>query len=150
MTQPAPPVPGVVVRPCSDADAAGVVDLWRRCGLTRPWIDPEADLALKRRHQPEGTWVAERHGRVVGTVLAGFDGRRGWLNYLAVDPDLQGRGLGRHLVHVAERDLAARGCPKVNLQIRTDNLAAVRFYESLGYVDDAVVSLGKRLPPAEG
>ena len=150
MTPPAPPVPGVVVRACRDDDVGAVVDLWRRCGLTRPWIDPEADLALKRRHQPEGTWVAERHGRVVGTVLVGFDGRRGWLNYLAVDPDLRGRGLGRHLVHVAERDLAGRGCPKVNLQIRHDNVGARGFYEALGYVDDRVVSLGKRLPPDAG
>ena len=135
-----------MVRAARVVDEPAMVALWRRCGLLRTWIDPAAELALKRRHQPEGTWVAVRDEVVVGTVLAGFDGRRGWLHYLAVAPDARGLGLGRHLVHVAERDLAARGCPKVNLQVRADNLVAVGFYEALGYADDAVVSLGKRLP----
>ena len=90
--------------------------------------------------------MATSDDRVVGTVIAGFDGRRGWLNYLAVAPEHRGRGLGRHLVHVAERDLAGRGCPKVNLQVRADNEEAVGFYEALGYADDGVVTLGKRLP----
>jgi ribosomal protein S18 acetylase RimI-like enzyme len=122
------------------------VALWATCGLLRPWIDPRGEIALKQAHQPEGFWVAEADGVVVGTVVAGFDGRRGWMNYLAVAPGWRHRGLGAALVGVAERDLAARGCPKVNLQVRHDNGAVLGFYAALGYAEDHVVSLGKRLP----
>lgn len=144
------PVAEVVVRPYAPADEDAVVALWEACGLTRPWIDSRSDIALKARHQPDGFWVGTAAGDVVGTVVAGFDGRRGWLNYVAVRPDLQGRGLGRRLVEVAETDLAARGCPKVNLQVRHDNAAMIAFYEHLGYADDHVVTLGKKLAPPDG
>lgn len=130
-------------------DTEAVIALWERCELTRPWIDARSEIALNQRTQPDGFHVAELDGAVVGTVVAGFDGRRGWLNYLAVDPEHRGRGLGARLVHAAERHLAALGCPKVNLQVRHDNDAVVAFYERLGYVDDRVLSLGKRLPPAD-
>ena len=136
----------MAVRRYEPADEDATVELWQRCDLLRPWIDARREIAIKGAHQPEGFWVAIAHGQVVGSVIAGFDGRRGWLNYLAVAPEQRGRGLGRHLVHVAERDLAGRGCPKVNLQVRADNRAAVAFYEALGYADDHVVTLGKRLP----
>lgn len=136
----------MAVRPVAPSDEDAVVGLWSACGLLRPWIDPRREIALKARHQPDGFWVAVAGDEVVGTVVAGFDGRRGWLNYLAVDPAWRRRGLGAALVGVAERDLASRGCPKVNLQVRHDNDAVLAFYEHLGYVDDHVVSLGKRLP----
>lgn len=137
---------GVAVRPYASGDEGAVVALWGACELLRPWIDPRREITIKLRHQPDGFWVAEADDEVVGTVVAGFDGRRGWLNYLAVAPAWRRRGLGAALVGVAERDLAGRGCPKVNLQVRHDNAAVVAFYEHLGYVDDHVVSLGKRLP----
>lgn len=151
-------VPGVRVRAYRTGDEDALVALWARCGLLRPWIDPRTEIATKLAHQPEGLWVAVADdGRgdgagaaVVGSVVAGFDGRRGWVNYLAVDPDHRGRGLGAHLLGVAERDLAGRGCPKVNLQVRADNDDVVGFYEALGYRDDHVVTLGKRLPGGRG
>lgn len=139
--------PALVVRPYEPADEDAVVDLWEDCGLTRPWIDPRADIALKIRHQPEGFLVGLLDGELVATVVAGFDGRRGWLNYVAVHPGLQGNGLGRAMVAAAEAELAARGCPKVNLQVRHDNASMIAFYERLGYLDDHVVTLGKKLAP---
>ena len=135
------------------ADRAAVIELWERSGLTRPWNDPGSDIDRKLAH--DGTiLVAERededqheddHRSIVGTVMAGYDGHRGWLNYVAVDAAVRRTGIGRLLVEAAERHLAALGCPKVNLQIRHDNPAAVAFYEQLGYVLDDVAGMGKRL-----
>jgi ribosomal protein S18 acetylase RimI-like enzyme len=141
------PGPALVVRPYVPADEDVVVALWEACALTRPWIDSRADIALKLRHQPAGFLVGTVGDEVVATVVAGFDGRRGWLNYLAVHPARRGRGYGRQLVEAAEADLAARGCPKVNLQVRHDNAEVIAFYEHLGYADDHVVTLGRRIAP---
>lgn len=135
----------VDIRRFEPDDRAAVVELWGRAELTRPWNDPELDINRKIAVDPEGFLVAELAGRVVGTVMAGYDGHRGWLNYLAVDPDTQGHGLGGRLVREAEHVLARRGCPKINLQIRTSNEAAVEFYRSIGYELDDVVSMGRRL-----
>ena len=126
-------------------DRAAVVELWGRTELLRPWNDPDLDIDRKVAVDPEGFLVAVVDGRVVGTVMAGYDGHRGWINYLAVCPDVQGNGLGGRLVRRAEDVLARRGCPKVNLQIRTSNDAAVEFYRSIGYEPDDVVSMGRRL-----
>lgn len=128
-----------------DADEAAVVDLWRRCGLTRPWNDPHADIARKRTTQSELFLVLEVDDEVVGTAMVGYDGHRGWVNYLAVAPELRRRGYGWVLIAALERRLAERGCPKLNLQVRADNAAAIEFYRGLGYAPDDVVSLGKRL-----
>jgi ribosomal protein S18 acetylase RimI-like enzyme len=133
------------IRPFADADEAAVVALWHRCGLVRPWNDPHRDIARKRAVNAEWFLVATIAGRVVGSVMAGYEGHRGWLNYLAVEPTAQRRGLGRALVAEAERLLAAAGCPKVNLQIRTSNTGVIAFYRGLGYAVDDAVSLGKRL-----
>jgi ribosomal protein S18 acetylase RimI-like enzyme len=133
------------IRAFADADEAVVVELWRRCGLTRPWNDPHADIARKRTTQRELFLVLEVDGEVVGTAMGGFEGHRGWVNYLAVAPELRHRGFGRMLMAALEQMLAERGCPKLNLQVRTDNAAAIEFYTDLGYARDDVVSLGKRL-----
>ncbi len=82
--------------------------------------------------------------------MIGYDGHRGWMNYLAVDPEHQGHGIGRALVEYAEAVLRAAGCPKLNLQVREGNDAALAFYGSLGFETDAAVSLGKRLIDDEG
>ena len=137
--------PTVRVRSFDHRDEDSVVALWTRCGLVRAWNDPHLDIERKLGVQRELFLVAERNGTVIGTVMAGFDGHRGWVNYLAVDPAHQGRGIGRVLMDHAERGLAALGCPKVNLQVRSANEAVLAFYRRLGYVDDDVVSLGKRL-----
>lgn len=129
------------------ADEAAVVDLWKACDLTRPWNDPHKDIARKVAEQPELFLVGEIDGRVVASAMVGYDGHRGWINYLAVDPQCQGRGYGRMLMDRAEALLIERGCPKLNLQVRAGNDAVLAFYDRLGYTRDATVSLGKRLIP---
>lgn len=133
------------IRPFDPADEDAVVELWRRCDLLRPWNDPRRDAARKLTVQRELFLVAVDGDAVLGSVMAGYDGHRGWVNYLAVDPDARGRGIGRALMAHSERGLLELGCPKVNLQVRATNAAAIGFYRRLGYLDDDVVSLGKRL-----
>jgi ribosomal protein S18 acetylase RimI-like enzyme len=133
------------IRPFRDADEDAVVALWERCGLTRPWNDPRRDIARKRTVQPELFLVAEAAGDVVGTAMFGYDGHRGWVNYLGVDPAYRHRGIARTLMAEGERLLRERGCPKLNLQVRTGNAEAIAFYDALGYTRDDTVSYGRRL-----
>lgn len=138
------------VRPFVEADRLAVVALWERCDLTRPWNDPDLDIDRKLATDPDGFLVATTIGHnevpvIVATVMAGYDGHRGWINYLAVDPDRRGQGHGATVMRAAERRLRSLGCPKINLQVRGSNTGALRFYESIGYEIDDVVSLGRRL-----
>jgi len=135
------------IRPYSPKDEEAVVGLWTRCGLVRPQNDPHKDIARKSRVRPDLFLVGTLDGKVVAVVMAGYEGHRGWLNYLAVDPAHQRRGLGRLIVAQAERQLRDAGCPKVNLQVRASNEAAIEFYRRVGYSVDDVVSMGKRLEP---
>jgi ribosomal protein S18 acetylase RimI-like enzyme len=135
----------VRIREFRPEDTEAVVALWVACDLTRPWNDPYADLERKLRDSPELLLVGEEEGSVVGSVMAGYDGHRGWVNYLAVHPSIRGRGLGRHLMGAAEERLAALGCAKINVQVRDGNESARGFYEAIGYRLDRVVSYGKRL-----
>ncbi|MGN6444682.1 GNAT family acetyltransferase [Amnibacterium sp.] len=137
----------VHVRPFADADEDAVVALWQAAGLTRPWNDPHRDIARKRLVQRELFLVAEDEGGLVGSAMAGYDGHRGWVYYLAVAPDRQGQGIGRLLMTEAEARLAALGCPKVNVQLRSGNEAVTAFYDRLGYAADGATGLGKRLIP---
>jgi ribosomal protein S18 acetylase RimI-like enzyme len=133
------------IRPFRRSDEASVIGLWERSNLLRPWNDPRKDIQRKLRVQPEMFLVGLRHGTLVATVMAGYEGHRGWINYLAVAPEHRLQGLGRAMMSAAERLLAAAGCPKINLQVRGSNKPAVDFYRSLGYRVDDVVALGKRL-----
>jgi len=135
------------IRPFAVADTAAVVALWEATGLTRPWNDPRADIARKLQVQPELFLVGEEDGRIVAAVMGGYDGHRGHVNYLAVAPDHQRQGLGRALLDHVEGLLLALGCPKINLQVRLDNAAAVGFYGHEGYERFEVADLGKRLIP---
>lgn len=136
----------VSIRPFEPRDTESVVALWRACGLTRPQNDPQKDIVRKSKVNPEWFLVAEdATGRVVGTVMAGYEGHRGWINYLGVAPAWQRGGLGRRLMDEAEARLRAAGCPKINLQVRPDNQAAIAFYERIGFAVEGAVSLGKRL-----
>jgi ribosomal protein S18 acetylase RimI-like enzyme len=135
----------VEIRPFQPDDEEAVVALWTACGLLRPWNDPHKDIRRKLAVRPDLFLVTVDAGAIVASVMAGYEGHRGWLNYLAVAPDRRRQGLGRALLAEAERRLAAAGCPKVNLQVRADNAGAVAFYRSVGYAVDDVVSLGKRL-----
>jgi hypothetical protein len=125
----------VTVRAIADADIEAVVALWRAAGVTRPWNDPLHDLAFARRGPHSTVLVAEREGRVVASAMAGEDGHRGWVYYVAADPAQQRTGLGRRVMEAAEAWLKARGVWKVQLLIRADNDAARGFYEHLGYRD---------------
>jgi len=133
------------IRSFLPADENAVIALWEKCGLLRPQNDPSKDIARKMKVQPELFLVAERDGRIIGTVMAGYEGHRGWINYLGVMPGHQRLGIGRRLVAEAETRLRAAGCPKINLQVRPDNKAAVLFYERLGFSIEGSISLGKRL-----
>lgn len=135
----------MLIRPYLPTDEDAVIALWQRCELTRPWNDPRQDIARKLTVQPELFLVGEDQGRVVATAMAGFDGHRGWVNYLAVSPDQQQQGRGRQLMQAVEQALMAMGCPKINLQVRAGNAKALAFYEALGYGQDELVSMGKRL-----
>lgn len=126
-------------------DADAVIALWRESGLVRPWNDPHRDIRRKLAVQPELFLVGAEDGAVVATAMAGYDGHRGWVNYLAVAPERRGRGIARTLMAEVERMLVERGCPKLNLQVRGDNPQALGFYRALGYLEDHSVSLGKRL-----
>jgi len=134
-----------VLRPYLPPDREGLVRLWSVCGLVRPWNDPDRDIDRKLARDPENLLVVEHDGALVGSVMVGYEGHRGWVNYLAVDPDHQGRGLGRRLMERAEEILGRLGCAKVNLQVRSSNEAAIGFYSRIGYSVDDSVSLGRRL-----
>ena len=133
------------VRSFEAADETAVVDLWRRCKLVRPWNDPRRDIARKARIQPELFLVGVVEGTIVSSVMAGYDGHRGWINYLAVSPSHQRVGFGRALMAEAERRLEALGCPIVYLHVRAYNPGAIEFYRRAGYQVDDVIGLGKRL-----
>ena len=128
-------------------DEAAVVELWRICELTRPWNDPHKDIARKLQVQPELFLVGQWQGQLIASAMFGYEGHRGWLNYLAVLPEHQRKGHAKALVARGEALLLALGCPKINLQVRSSNDQVLAFYQSLGYSDDQVVSLGKRLIP---
>jgi ribosomal protein S18 acetylase RimI-like enzyme len=140
----------VDIRPFQSGDEAGVIDLWRRCDLIRPQNDPRKDIARKLAVQGEMFLVAVVDGRIVGSVMAGYEGHRGWINYLGTAPEQRRRGIGRALMGEAERLLKERGCPKINLQVRTGNREVVAFYRAIGFRVDDVLSLGKRLDRDDG
>jgi ribosomal protein S18 acetylase RimI-like enzyme len=133
------------IRPFAPADEDAVVALWERCGLTRPWNDPRKDIRRKLAVRPDLFLVGLLRDTIVATVMAGYEGHRGWINYLAVAPEHQRKGLGRSIMMAAEGRLRAAGCPKINLQVRATNHDVIAFYRALGYAVDEVVSLGKRL-----
>ena len=135
------------IRPFREADEAQVVALWQACGLTRPWNDPHKDIARKLQVQRELFLVVEREGRIVASVMTGYEGHRGWVNYLAVDAAHRRGGLGARLMRHVEDLLLARGCPKLSLLVRTSNADVLAFYRALGYAQDDAIPLGKRLIP---
>jgi ribosomal protein S18 acetylase RimI-like enzyme len=133
------------IRAFEPGDEAAVISLWTDCGLVRPQNDPRKDIARKLRVNPEWFLVAEAGGRIIGAVMAGYEGHRGWINYLAVEPAHRRNGLGRALMAEAERVLRAAGCPKINLQVRPENKEVIAFYGAMGFSVEGAISLGKRL-----
>jgi ribosomal protein S18 acetylase RimI-like enzyme len=133
------------IRVFEPRDENAVVSLWRRCDLVCPWNDPAKDIRRKLAVRPDLFLVGELDGEIIACVMAGYEGHRGWLNYLAVAPEHRRRGYARAIVEEAERLLQQSGCPKINLQVRTSNREVIEFYRRLGYEVDDVVSMGKRL-----
>lgn len=133
------------IRPFDAADTEAVVSLWHAAGLTRPWNDPHRDIERKLAVQPELFLVAVDDGDVVGSAMAGYDGHRGWIHYLATAPSRRGEGIGRGLVAAVEQRLVAMGCPKVQLMVRPDNPGVHAFYSMLGYEPFETWTTGKRL-----
>jgi ribosomal protein S18 acetylase RimI-like enzyme len=126
---------------------AAVIALWRKCNLVRPQNDPKKDIERKLKVNPELFLVGLINNKVVATVMGGYEGHRGGVNYLGIDPAYRRKGLGRKMMAAIEEKLLALGCPKLNLQVLTANTEAMKFYEHIGYKKDDVVSLGKRLIP---
>jgi ribosomal protein S18 acetylase RimI-like enzyme len=118
----------LIIRTFRPEDEAAVVGLWQECGLTRPWNDPHEDISRKTAHSPELFFVGTTGGAVIAAAMAGYDGHRGSVNYLAVHPDFRHFGYGRQLMSHIEDTLKAAGCPKINIQIRSDNPEAAGFY----------------------
>lgn len=141
------------IRPFRVADTDAVVSLWHACDLVKPWNNPHQDILRKLAVHPElflvGDVVEVGPGAatpvLVASAMFGYEGHRGWVNYLAVAPAWQRRGFAAALMRHGEALLLARGCPKLNLQVRTSNTGVIAMYEKLGYRQDAAVSLGKRL-----
>jgi ribosomal protein S18 acetylase RimI-like enzyme len=133
------------IRSYQPEDEEAAIRLWRECGLVAPQNDPAKDIARKLKVNPEWFLVGELDGEIIASCMAGYEGHRGWINYLAVSPEHRRRGLGRQMTDEAERSLRAAGCPKINLQIRSSNTDVIAFYKAIGFKVDDVVSMGKRL-----
>ena len=127
----------------SDADVKEMVALWERCGLTRPWNDPFADIALARRGENSTVLVGREAGMIVASAMVGHDGHRGWVYYVAIEPSMRNSGLGRAIIEAAEAWVKARGVPKLQLMIRTDNGHALEFYKALGFSPQNTIVYGK-------
>jgi ribosomal protein S18 acetylase RimI-like enzyme len=133
------------IRTYAATDEKQLLKLWQDCCLVMPQNDPQRDISLKLQVQPELFLVGMAGPKVVASIMAGYEGHRGWLNYLAVVPKLQRKGIGRNMVAAATAKLEAMGCPKINLQIRTSNSEVIEFYKRIGFTVDDVVSMGRRL-----
>jgi ribosomal protein S18 acetylase RimI-like enzyme len=139
----------LAIIPIDDADVADVVALWQTCGLTRPWNDPAADIAFARRGSNATVLVGHDDSAIVATVLVGHDGHRGWVYYLAVDPDHRHKKYGRVMMDAAERWLRERGIEKLQLMVRPDNKSVKDFYQSLGYSEQERIIYAKWLDGRE-
>jgi len=135
----------LVIRAYRPQDEAAVVQLWLQCNLVIPQNNPRRDIQRKLQVNPEWFLVGIMGGHIVATCMAGYEGHRGWINYLAVSPHHRRQGIGRKFMEEAERLLSSAGCPKINLQVRETNREVIKFYERIGYTRDLVVAMGKRL-----
>jgi ribosomal protein S18 acetylase RimI-like enzyme len=135
----------LAIAPLEDADIPAVIALWRRCGSTRPWNDPEADIALARQGSNAAVLLGRDGGAIVASVLVGHDGHRGWVYYVSVDPEHRKKGFGRAIMNAAEDWLRARGILKLQLMVRPDNTQVQAFYETLDYDEQERVVYAKWL-----
>lgn len=122
-----------------------VVELWRKCDLVVPQNDPVEDIEKKMNFQPNLFFIGLLDGKVIGSIMVGYEGHRGWINYLAVKPENQSHGYGGKLVQKAINELKKIDCQKINLQVRKSNVKVIDFYKNMGFKEDDVISLGMRL-----
>ncbi|KEQ19101.1 GNAT family acetyltransferase [Endozoicomonas numazuensis] len=133
------------IRAFETSDETAVIQLWKECGLTVPWNNPQLDIERKLAVGRDLFLVGIQEDNVIASAMGGYEGHRGWVNYLAVSLEFQKHGCGAQMMAHLESLLIAKGCPKINLQVRSSNLGVIEFYKSLGYKIDDTVSLGKRL-----
>ncbi len=132
-------------REIEDQDVEAVIALWRACELTRPWNDPYKDISLARGAENSVVLVGECEGKLAASVMAGHDGHRGALYYVAVEPEFRGRGFGKAAVREAESWLAWQDVTKINILVRAENEAVRGFYEKLGYEINPVLCMGRKI-----
>ena len=135
----------LLIRKFQESDEQSLVSLWNVCKLTVPWNNPYKDIAIKLSVQPELFLVGYIEDKLIASVMAGYDGHRGWINYFAVHPDFHSRGFGKQLVDYVENRLRELGCPKINLQIREGNKKVLSYYQELNFVQEKRISMSKRL-----
>ena len=135
----------LLIRPFKEVDEEALVSLWKICKLTVPWNDPYKDIARKIKVQAELLLVGQLEEKLIASVMAGYDGHRGWINYFAVHPDFQSSGYGKQLMDNVENKLRELGCPKINLQIREGNDKVLTYYQKHGFVEEKRINMGKRI-----
>jgi ribosomal protein S18 acetylase RimI-like enzyme len=126
-------------------DEKEIISLWIRCDLVKPWNNPQKDIERKLKIDPDLFLVGIVENKIIAAVMGGYEGHRGWINYLAVDPSYQRKGYATKIVKVIEKKIEDKGAPKINLQIRTSNISVIEFYKSMNYRIDDVISMGIRL-----
>lgn len=124
---------------------SAVIELWEKCGLTRHWNNPRRDIERKMKDKPELFLVGLIDGKVVASAMGGYEGHRGWVYYLGIDPEHRRQGLGKQIMTAVEEKLLKTGCPKINIQVRAGNTRALNFLRKIGYNTEERISLGKRL-----
>jgi GNAT superfamily N-acetyltransferase len=142
-------IPTLAIADIADADVAAVIALWQACGLTRPWNDPAADIALARRGPHSTVLIGRDRDAIVATAMVGHDGHRGWVYYVATDPDRRAKGYGRAIMNAAEDWLRATGIAKLQWMVRRDNAKAGAFYQSIGYAEAQTIVFAKWLDGRE-
>ena len=133
------------IREYQVSDEKAVIALWEQCDLIVPWNNPVQDIERKLKVDPELFLVGEKDGYIVASVMGGYEGHRGWINYLAVHPEHRRKGLGKKIMLEVEKRIREKGCPKINLQVRASNNDIIAFYQAIGFKNDKVIGLGKRL-----
>ncbi len=133
------------IREYTRSDEKSVIALWCKCNLIVPWNNPVQDIERKLKVDPDLFLVGEKGGVIVTTVMGGYEGHRGWINYLAVHPEYRCNGFGKEIMLEVEKRIKEKGCPKINLQVRSSNNEVIAFYKAIGFIDDEVIGLGKRL-----
>ena len=137
----------IEIRSFQQEDEAPLIKLWEKCELVVAWNDPSKDISRNVQLDPEELLLGWYDKSLIASVMAGYEGHRGWINYLAVVPEFRRKGLGKTMMKAAKTYLEHFECPKINLQIRAQNHQVIEFYKSIGFLQEEVINLVKRLIP---